>query len=84
LLTGRAVKYGLLELRVASFLNPGDWVARLELASGLASVRLDEPAARELEGLLRLRPSLRADSAVVRLRRDLDARSPAAGDVAEF
>ena len=84
LMTGRAAKYGLLELKVATFLNPRDWVARLELASGLASVRLDEPAARELEALLRLRPSMGADSAVVRLRRDLDARSPAAGDMAEF
>lgn len=84
LMAGRAMKYGLLELEVATWLNPRDWLARRELALGLASVRLDDAAGRQLETLLREHPSSATDSAVAGLRRELDRRAPAAGDVAQF
>jgi hypothetical protein len=77
-------KYALLELKVATFLNPRDWIARRDLAFGLAAVQLDTAAGHELDALLRLKPSMLGDSAVAGLRRELDARAPAAGDVAEF
>ena len=60
-------KYGLMELKVATWLNPRDWWARRNLAIGLARVRLDDAAARELESLMREHPAVRNDTTVTRL-----------------
>ena len=60
-------KYGLMELKVATWLNPGDWWARRNLAIGLAGVRLDDAAERELESLVRDHPETRNDTTVARL-----------------
>ena len=59
-----SAKYGLLELQVASWLNPRDWYARRALALGLAEVRLDAAAERALDALWNDFPALHADSAV--------------------
>ena len=84
LLEGRQLKYALLELRVAGFLNPRDVRARRRLVEGLVRVRLDEPARRELESLIRIDPGWSADSALVAARRELDRRSNAGIQVMEF
>jgi hypothetical protein len=84
LLEGRQLKYALLELKVAAFLNPRDVRARRDLVVGLVTVRLDEAARRELEALLRAAPGWAADSTLARARRTLDARSGAGATVMEF
>ena len=84
LLTGRNLKYGLLELKVAAWLGPRDWVAHRDLAVGLAEAHLDQPARREAAAAYELHPALQADAAFMRLRHDLDARDPERGDVAHF
>jgi hypothetical protein len=66
LLMSPAPKYGLLELKVASWLDPQDVAARRRLALGLDQIRLDEAARRELESLWMDFPRLRGDSAVAR------------------
>jgi len=78
------VKYALLETRVATELNPGDWLARRDLVSGLVSVQLDEPAARQLAELKKLLPDWRSDSEAVRLDEMLAARSAPKSGVAVF
>jgi len=78
------VKYALLETRVAAELNPGDWLARRDLVSGLVSVQLDEPAARQLAELKKLLPDWRSDSEAVRLDEMLAARSAPKSGVAVF
>ncbi len=80
----RQLKYALLELKVAAFLNPLDLRARRDLVVGLTAVRLDEPARRELDALAHAAPLWAADSAVVRARRELDRRSHAGIAVMEF
>ena len=60
-------KYGLMELKVATWLNPRDWWARRNLAIGLASVRLDDAATHELEWLMREHPAAQNDTTVARL-----------------
>ncbi len=77
-------KYALLETLVAARLKPQDWLARRDLAAGLAEVRLDEPAARELAVLKTLRPTWREDSLAVRVDSLLQARRPAIGGVVVF
>ena len=84
LLTGRNAKYGLLELKVATGLNPHDWVARRALAVGLAAVKLNDQAQRELVTLLSQQPALRSDPAVVRLQRELQQRVLSPETVFEF
>jgi len=69
---------------VATRLEPRDWVARRDLAVGLARARLDDAARREVAALLALRPELRADSTVASVLRTLDLRHPPPGDVVEF
>src|SRR5215471_8694942 len=78
------VKYALLETRVAAELNPRDWLARRDLVSGLVSVQLDEPAARQLAALKTLLPDWRSDSVAVRLDAMLAARSTPKSGVAVF
>ncbi len=82
LLLGPHLKYALLELKVATRLEPRDWVAHRDLALGLSRMGLDAAARRELDAMLRLRPALATDSIVVTLRRDLDRRAP--HEVIEF
>lgn len=77
-------KYALLERLVAARLKPDDWLARRDLVSGLVEVRLDEPAARELEVLQRLLPRWRNDDVVVRLDSLLTARRAPRGGVVTF
>jgi len=77
-------KYALLETLVAARLKPEDWLARRDLAAGLAEVRLDEPAARELAVLKTLRPQWREDSVAVRVDSLLGARRPTIGGVVVF
>ena len=72
-------KYGLMELKVAAWLDPRDWDARRSLVLGLAAVRLDEQARRELGTLIHDFPGIARDTAVARLRsryrtRDLATR----------
>jgi hypothetical protein len=61
-----SAKYGLLELQVASWLNPRDWYARRTLALGLVDVRLEAAAQRALDALWQDFPALHSDSAVAR------------------
>ncbi|NOT33338.1 MAG: hypothetical protein HOP12_04115 [Candidatus Eisenbacteria bacterium] len=56
------LKYGLLELKVATWLNPRDWLARRDLFLGLVATRLDESAATELAVLRRVHPTWSSDS----------------------
>jgi hypothetical protein len=64
LLLGRSPKYGVLELKVASWLDPADAPTRLELIRGLAAANLGDAARRELDALIRRRPDLADDDAV--------------------
>jgi len=61
------LKYGLMELKVASWLNPRDWWARRNLVVGLARVRLEDAVARELESLVIDHPDAANDTTVARL-----------------
>jgi Flp pilus assembly protein TadD len=83
LLLRHQLKYALLELKAAAFLNPRDLRARHDLVVGLTTVRMDEPARRELKGLLQIEPAWAADSGLTAARRTLDARS-GTGTVVEF
>jgi hypothetical protein len=84
LLERQQLKYALLELKVATFLNPRDLRARRHLFAGLVEVRLDDAARRELDALVRLDPSRDSDSTVARARRTLDRRSGTGMTVMEF
>lgn len=77
-------KYGLLETLVATRLKPTDWLARRDLAAGLAEVRLDDAAARELAVLQRLRPDWRQDAIARSVDSLLTARRPASSGVVVF
>jgi hypothetical protein len=77
-------KYGMLELKVAVWLEPGDLLARRELLEALVTARLDEQARRELEALTRLRPAMARDTAVAGASRTLARRTPGAQPVVEF
>ena len=82
LLQHRQLKYGLLELKVAAFLNPRDLRARHDLVRGLVEVRLDEAARAAFEELARVDPGWARDSTLAHARRTLDLRTGAS--VAEF
>ncbi len=84
LLERRQLKYGLLELKVAAFLNPRDLRARHHLFRGLVEVRLDEAARGVFEELARVDPGWARDSTLAHARRTLDLRSGAGMSVAEF
>uniref|UniRef100_A0A832MKR1 Tetratricopeptide repeat protein n=1 Tax=Eiseniibacteriota bacterium TaxID=2212470 RepID=A0A832MKR1_UNCEI len=56
LLRGRRLKYAVLELKVAAWLDPRDAQVRRELVLALAEARLDDAAARELAAYRRLAP----------------------------
>jgi hypothetical protein len=77
LLVHRQLKYALLELEVAAFLDPRDMNARHRLAVGLVEVRIDDSARRELEAIRRLDPAWRRDLALVAAARELEQRTGA-------
>ena len=77
-------KYALLETQVAADLNPGDWLARRDLAAGLIAVHLEDAAAMRLEQFKSLRTDWRRDSVAVRLDSVLAARRAPASGVAVF
>jgi hypothetical protein len=77
-------KYALLETQVAADLNPGDWLARRDLAAGLIAVHLEDAAAIRLEQFKSLRTDWRRDSVAVRLDSVLAARRAPASGVAVF
>jgi len=81
---GVETKYGLLELKVASWLNPEDLLARRELVAGLAAIRMDEQASAALSSLRRAHPDWRADTALVRLNALIERRRAPRRDVVEF
>lgn len=84
LLESRQLKYGLMELQVASFLDPRDFLSRRHLIAGLVEVRLDEAARRELDALMRVDPAWRRDPALVAAKAVLDSRSGAGPEAMEF
>ena len=82
LLLSSSPKYALLELKVATFLNPDDWLSRRALLGGLLDARLEESARHELEALMSRHPELGADPTVMRARRALG--SGRGSDVVEY
>ena len=72
LLMASRPKYGALELGVASWLNPRDWMARRGLVLALAGANLDDRAREELAALQAIDPEWRSDSAVVQTWRRLE------------
>jgi hypothetical protein len=84
LLEPRQLKYGLLELKVAAFLNPRDIRARHHLVRGLVEVRLDEAARAALAELAGVDPGWARDSTTAQAGRVLETRSGAGATVVEF
>lgn len=76
LLRGRSPKFALLETKVATRLNPADWIARRELVLGLLTARLDAQAEQELEVLRRIHPNFSTDIVCAQLERELSSRRP--------
>ncbi|MCC6649893.1 MAG: hypothetical protein IT348_01945 [Candidatus Eisenbacteria bacterium] len=76
LLRGRSPKFALLETKVATRLNPADWIARRELVLGLLTARLDAQAEQELEVLRRIHPNFTTDIVCAQLERELSSRRP--------
>ena len=83
LLLARQPKYAMLELKVATYLNPADWLSRRALLGALLDANLTEPARGELRALMSRHPELGADPIVMRARRQLAAAAPGSG-VVEF
>jgi len=79
---GVDVKYGLLELQVATWLDPRILFARRELVLGLAGIGMNDRALAELDSLKTRDPGWRADSTLVPLERHL--RAGPKQDVATF
>lgn len=72
-------KWALLETKVAAWLKPDDWLAKRDLAAGLAAARLDAQALREFEAAKRIHPRWRSDSTMLELERTYGAPSPQPG-----
>ena len=72
LLVPNQPKYAMLELTVAVWLKPNDWIARRALALALGNAHLDQSAARELDALKPLYPEWREDPLVAQLERRLN------------
>ena len=84
LLLDRRPKYGLLELQVAVYLKPNDWLARRDLLLGLMQQELHGRAREELAALLPVYPGWEQDSLVVRARAALDRSARATSTVVRF
>lgn len=76
LLLARRPKYGVLELKVAAWLDPRDVPTRIALAAALADARLDGAARRELDAIRALPLAAAADSAARALERRLAPGPP--------
>ena len=81
---GVETKYGLLELKVATSLNPNDLLARREFVAGLTAIRMDDAARTALSSLKYTHPQWNSDSALVRLDGILARRRAPGVDVAAF
>jgi hypothetical protein len=77
-------KYAMLELKVATWLDRRDWMARRALVAGLVEARLDDQARVQLDLLKDAYPEWRADTVVARAWRTLEARSPEGIGVARY
>ena len=84
LLLARQPKYAMLELEVATFLNPDDWLARRALLAALLDANLEAATRRQLEAILSRHPELGADPVVMRARRILGPAESPGADVVEF
>jgi hypothetical protein len=84
LLLARQPKYGMLELEVATFLNPDDWRSRRALLEALLDARLETAARRQLDALLSRQPGLIGDPVVERAVRALRPDAAAGASVVEF
>jgi hypothetical protein len=67
-------KFGAMELKVAAWLHPRDWVARRELAKTLADAHLDDQARAALASVKTLRSDWASDSATAALDARLAVR----------
>ena len=76
-------KYGVLELKVASFLKPDDWLARRDLVLGLYRSGLDDDARLQMAQIATLGFDWRTDSLLVAAARTMERRSQS-GAVVEF
>jgi hypothetical protein len=77
-------KYGMLELKVATWLKPDDWLARRDLALALARARLDVAARREIDAYRAARPPGTDDREIDRADSLLRATSGEGLRVARF
>ena len=84
LLKGPHPKYAVLELKVATYLKPDDWLARRDLVLGLSAARLDDEARLELAQLMTVWPDWQSDSLLVAAARTMERRSADAAPVVEF
>jgi hypothetical protein len=84
LLEGEQLKYALLELKVAGFLNPRDLRARHHLIRGLVEVRLDDAAREALAALTADEPGWARDSLLTAAVRTMNERSPVSREVVKF
>jgi tetratricopeptide (TPR) repeat protein len=84
LLLNKQPKYAMLELKVATWLQPRDWMALRALSLALVNARLDDQARQTLEALEQIYPEWRADTAVARARQTLGRRSAAGSRVARY
>jgi hypothetical protein len=74
LMWARGSRYGLLELKVATRLDPADWRSRRDLFMGLVAARLDAPARTVFEELQTLYPEWNSDPALRQSVQTLEAR----------
>jgi len=84
LLLDRRPKYGLLELQVAIYLKPNDWLARRDLVLGLMKQELAGRAREELAALMRVYPDWSQDLLVVEAKAALDRSAQATSTVVRF
>jgi hypothetical protein len=77
-------KFAILELKVAAFLKPDDWVTRRDLALGLSQAGMDDDARLQMAQLVVLGFDWRSDSLLVAAARTMERRSTWGSSVIEF
>jgi len=77
-------KFAILELKVAAFLKPDDWVTRRDLAIGFYRSGQDDDARLQMAQLAVLGFDWRTDSLLVAAARTMERRSMSGISVAEF
>lgn len=77
-------KYAILELKVAAYLKPDDWVTRRDLALGLYQSGLDDDARLQMAQLAVLGYDWRSDSLLAAAARTMERRSQSDASVIEF